>query len=136
MRSSPLLGRGLFYLVAERREEGGLLLARHDVHALPAAHLLAQLAADAGLLVDLDLAEEDGAVLGRGVEAVEGADVDAHSAAVTVVGVDNRDRPLLALQDLGDVAVGVEDRLVGADDPAGATVDAEGRLDEERLLRV
>src|SRR5437016_14543653 len=88
MRSSPLLGRGLFYLVAERREEGGLLLAGHDVDALPAAHLLAQLATDAGLLVDLDLAQVLRPVLVRGVDAVEGADVDAHPAAVAVVGMD------------------------------------------------
>src|SRR5207249_12084453 len=92
MRSS--LGRRLFYLVAERGEEGCLLLAGHDVDALPAAHFLAQLAADAGLLVDLDLAQVLRAVLVRRVDAVEGADVDAHPAAVAVVGVDDRDRAL------------------------------------------
>src|SRR5207253_1809988 len=131
MRSSPLLARGLFRLVAERLEEGGLLLAGHDVDALPAAHFLAQLAADAGLLVDLDLAQVLRAVLVRRVDAVEGADVDAHPAAVAVVGVDDRDRALLALEHLGDVAPGIEDGLVGADDAARAAVDAEPGLDQE-----
>src|SRR5207253_11169746 len=42
---------------------------------------------------------------------------------------------LVALEDLGDVAPGVEDRLVGADDAAGAAVDAQRGLDEKRLLR-
>src|SRR5437870_5758656 len=49
--------RDFFGLVAERFEEGGLLLAGHDVDAFPTADFLAQLAADAGLLVDVDLAE-------------------------------------------------------------------------------
>src|SRR5262249_21504050 len=96
-------------LVPERLAEGALLLRRHDVDALPAADLLAQLAADARLLVDLDLAEVLRLVVRRRVDAVEGADIDADAAAVAVVRVDDRDRPLLALQDLGDVAVRVED---------------------------
>src|SRR3989442_7000654 len=128
------LGGGLCCPVAERLEVSGLLLAGHYVDALPAAHFLAQLAADAGLLVDLDLAQVLRAVLVRGVDAVEGADVDAHPAAVAVVGVNDRDRALLALQHLGDVAVGVEDGLVGADDAARAAVDAEPGLDQEGLL--
>src|SRR5207249_7724454 len=111
MRSS--LGRRLFYLVAERGEEGCLLLARHDVDALPAAHFLAQLAADAGLLVDLDLTQVLRAVLARRVDAVEGADVDAHPAAVAVVGVHDRDRALLALEHLGHLAPVTEDGRVG-----------------------
>src|SRR5438128_4080949 len=52
-----LLARGLVRLVAERLEERGLLLAGHDVDALPAAHFLAQHAAHAGLLVDFHLAK-------------------------------------------------------------------------------
>src|SRR5262249_29873181 len=43
---------------------------------------------------------------------------------------------LLALEHLGDVAIGVEDGLVGADDAAGAAVDAQRRLDVVRLLRI
>src|SRR5439155_1619240 len=117
-------------------EEGALLLAGHDVDALPAAHLLAQLATDAGLLVDLDLAQVLRPVLVRGVDAVEGADVDAHPAAVAVVGMDDRDRPLLALEHLGHVAPGVENGLVGADDPACAAVDAEPGLDQKGLLEL
>ena len=51
-----------FGFVAERFEERRLLLARHDVDAVPAADFFAELAADAGLLVDGDLAEVLGAV--------------------------------------------------------------------------
>src|SRR5262249_56315534 len=111
--------------------EGGLLLAGHDVDALPAADFLAQLAADARLLVDLDAAEIDRAVLIRRRDAVERADVDADAAPVAVVGMDDRDGALLALQDLGHVAPRVEDRLVGADHAARTAVDAERRFDEE-----
>src|SRR2546421_4751557 len=109
--------RDFLGLVAERLEEGGLLPAGHDVDALPAAHFLAQLAADARLLVHLDLAEVRRAILLRRRDAVERADVDAHTAPVAVVGVDDRDRAPLALQDLGHIAERVEDRLVGADHP-------------------
>src|SRR5262249_36519333 len=94
------------------------------------------LAADAGLLVDLDPAEIGGQVVRRRADAVERADVDAHPAAVAVVGVHDGDGALLALQHLGDVAVGVEYGLVGADDAAGAAVDAQRRLDVVRLLRI
>src|SRR5258708_1446831 len=79
-------------LVPQRLGERRLLLARKEVDAGPAADFLAELAADAGLLVDGDLAEELGPVLRRRVDAVEGADVDAHAAAVAVVGGDERDR--------------------------------------------
>src|SRR5262245_47884383 len=71
--------------VAQRLEEGLLLAAGHDVDALPAADLLAQLAPDAGLLVHLDPPEVIRLVLGRGRDAVEGADVDADTAPVAVV---------------------------------------------------
>src|SRR5207249_10395021 len=101
MRSS--LGRRLFYLVAERGEEGALLLAGHDVDALPAAHLLAQLATDAGLLVDLDLAQVLRPVLVRGVDAVEGADVDAHPPPVPLAGMAAGNGPPWALSHLGPV---------------------------------
>src|SRR4030095_6352238 len=102
----------------QRLTEGPLVPAGHDVDALPATDLLAQLAADAGLLVDLDLAQVLRPVLVRRVDAVSGAHVDAHPAAVAVVGVDDRDRALLALEHLGDVPEGVEDGLVGADHAA------------------
>src|SRR5262245_13659389 len=120
----------------ERLEEGALVLPGHDVDALPAADLLAQLAPHTGLLVHLDLAEVGREVLARRADAVERADVDAHAAAVAVVGMHDGDGPLLALQDLGDVAPGVEDRLVGADDAARAAVDAERGLDVVRLLGI
>ena len=51
-------------------------------------------------------------------------------------GMHDGDRALRLLQDVGDVAEGVEDRFVGADDAAGAAVDAQRRLDEERQLRL
>src|SRR5262245_34152713 len=121
---------------AEGLEEGLLVAPGHDVDALPAAHFLAQLAPHAGLLVHLDAAQVGRQVVGRGGDAVERADVDAHSAAVAVVGVHDRDGTLLALEHLGDVAVRVEDGLVGTDHAAGAAVDAERGLDVVRLLRV
>src|SRR3989441_9944935 len=130
------LARGLFCPVAERLEESGLLLAGHDVDALPAAHFLAQLAADAGLLVDLDLAQVLRAVLVRRVDAVEGAAVDAHPAAVAVVGVDDRDRALLVHEYRGDVPLGFEDGRGGADDAPGVAVDAGRGLDQDGLLGV
>src|SRR5262245_22946202 len=122
--------------MAQRGEKRLLLPAGHDVDALPAAHLLAQLAAHAGLLVDLDPAQVGGEVLRRGADAVEGAHVDADAAAVAVVRMDDGERTLLALEHLGDVAVSVEDGLVGADDAACAAVAAERRLDVVRLLRI
>src|SRR5207249_2346511 len=74
-RTRPHASSDVFSLVAEGLEKGGLLPPGHDVDALPAAHLLAQLAADAGLLVDLHAAEVVGQVLGRRGDAVEGAHV-------------------------------------------------------------
>src|SRR5262245_34864749 len=121
---------------SQRAEECVLVAPGHDVDALPAAHLLAQLAPDAGLLVHLDAAQVGGHVVGRRRDAVERADVDADAAPVAVVGVHDRDRPFLALEHLRDVAVGVEDGLVGADHAAGTAVDAERGLDVVGLLRV
>src|SRR5262245_20050824 len=120
----------------ERLEEGALVLPGHDVDALPAADLLAQLAPHTGLLVHLDLAEVGREVLVRRADAVERADVDAHAAAVAVVGMYDGDGALLPLEDLRHVAPGVEDGLVGTDHPAGPTVDAERRLDVVRLLGI
>src|SRR5262249_60204770 len=85
---------------------------------------------------DLATAQVGGQVLRRRADAVERADVDADPAPVAVVGVDDRDRPLLALEHLGDVAVGVEDGLVGTDHAARAAVDAERGLDVVGLLRI
>src|SRR5581483_3805296 len=101
----------LVRFVAERGEERLLLAAGHDVDAVPAADLLAQAAADAGLLVDDHLAEVLREIARRGAQAVERADVDADAAAVAVVGVDDRERALGALQHARHVPVGVEDRL-------------------------
>src|SRR5262249_24212089 len=102
--------------------------------AVPAADFLAELATDAGLLVDLDLAEVVGEVFRRRGDAIEGADVHANATPVAIVRVDDRDRPLLALEHLGYVPERVEDGLVRTDHAARPAVDAEGGLDQECLL--
>src|SRR4029453_8682617 len=75
----------------QRLQEGLLVPAGHDVDAPQAAVLLAQLAADAGLLVDLDPPQVAGEVVWRGRDAVEGADIHADATAVAIVGVDDGD---------------------------------------------
>jgi len=49
--------------------------------------------------------------------------------------MDHRDRTLGALEYVCDIAVIVHDRVVGADDPAGAAIDARRSLDVINLFR-
>ena len=127
--SALVQGRRRVEIVTQRGEELAFFLGGHDVDALPAAHFLAQLAADARLLIDFDFAEVLRAVHRPRVDAIEGANIDAHTTAVAVVGMDNGNRPFDLLEDAGHVAIRVEDRLIGADHTAGAAVDAQSRLD-------
>src|SRR5271156_3242335 len=122
-------------LVAERTEKRLLLAGRHDVDSVPSADLFAEQASDAGLFVDLHLAEIDRRVLGRRRDAIERADVDAHAAAVAVVGMDDGDRALGALEHVGNLAVIVHDRVVGANHAARAAIDAHRGLDVIDLFR-
>ena len=50
--------------------------------------------------------------------------------------MDDGDGPLGPLEHMGHIAEGVENRLVRADDPAGATVDAQGGLNKVRFFRL
>src|ERR1700691_5977355 len=121
-------------LVAEGAEKRLLLAGRHDVDSVPSADLFAEQASDAGLFVDLHLAEIDRRVLGRRRDAIERANVDAHAASVAVVGMDDGDRALGALEYVGHLAVVVHDRVVGANHPARAAIDAHRGLDVIDLL--
>src|SRR5271156_865637 len=89
-------------LVAERSQKRLLLAGRHDVDSVPSADLFAKQAADAGLFVDLHLAEIDRSVLRRRRDAIERAHVDAHAASVAVVGMDDGDGSLGALEHVGN----------------------------------
>src|SRR5271156_5892998 len=128
---------GVFFarVVAQRAQERLLLAGRHNVNSVPSANLFAEQAADAGLFVDLHFAEIDRRVLRRRRDAIERADVHAHAAAVAVVWMDDGDRALGALEHVGYLAVIVHDRVVGANHPARAAIDAHGGLDIINLLR-
>src|ERR1700683_2150238 len=101
--------RGRAGLVAEGAEKRLLLAGRHDVDSVPSADLFAEQASDAGLFIDLHLAKIDRHVFGRRRDAIERANVDAHAASVAVVGMDDGDRALGALEHVGHLAVVVHD---------------------------
>ena len=93
----PDLGRGfagLWGLFLHSAEECVLVCSGHDEKSLPKPHTSShKLAANTGLLVNLDAAEVLGTVIGRGCNTVKRAHVNAHAAAVTVIEMDNRDGP-------------------------------------------
>lgn len=122
-------------LVAERTQERLFLAGRHNVNSVPSANLFAEQASDAGLFVDPHLAEIDRRVLRRWRDTIERANVDAHAASVAVVGMDDGDRALGALQHVGYLVVIVHDRVVGANYPARATIDAHRCFDVIDLFR-
>jgi hypothetical protein len=128
-------GAFLVAVVAERAQERLLLAGRHNVDSVPSADLFAEQASDAGLFIDLHLAEIDRRVLRRRRDAIERAYVHAHAAAVAVVGMDDGDRALGALEYVGYLAVVVHDRVVGANHAARAAIDAHGGFDVIDLLR-
>src|SRR5262249_44986293 len=123
-------GRFLAARITERFEEDFFFGGGHYVDTVPSANLFAQQASDAGLFIDLHLAEVDRVILRRGRDALERAYVDAHAASVAVVRMHHGDRSLGALEHVSDHAVIGHDRFVRANHAASAAIDAGAGLDE------
>src|SRR5256885_1042275 len=95
---SPPSGRVALAAVADRVEERLFLAGRHDVNSVPSTNLFAEQASDAGLFIDLHLAEINRGIVGRRRDTIERAYVHTDAASVAIVGMDHCDRTLGALQ--------------------------------------
>src|SRR6185369_8093564 len=125
-----------FGLISQRGQKRLLLLPRHDIDPFPATHLFTQLTAYTCFFLNLDSPQVLRTVIGRRRNTVEWTDINTHTAAVTVIRVNNGDRPLSSFEHMGDIAEGIEDGLIRANDPAGSTVNTECRFDKVGLFRI